>query len=230
MNSVHLVTQEKYRVENQVKKSNQVHKHQNWPSGHSRRAQACLGVRKPSRIVAEALGRIVAQAAVLQRSPARPCAPCRSLLARLARLCRPPAPAPSCRSPMRPARAPAPTPTPSHNTIFCIAAQNPAKLSPSVTIQILYRDTAFPANSLPQSQLYCNMTANPCNTIFPSHNKIWAVAQLNFLHQIFFFQYNYYFFISSSWKNLKNFIFHHFFFHSSCTLNKFIKLYLNHFS
>ena len=109
MNSVHLVTQEKYRVKNQVKKLSQMHKHPTGQAGHPGTPKCAHS----GRIVA--LGPAVSwpgpavsqrQAAVSQRSPARPCAPCRSA-------CEPaPAARPSpahARTPARPARPPAPS-------------------------------------------------------------------------------------------------------------------------
>ena len=81
MNSVHLVTQEKYRVKNQVEKLSQVHKHPTGQAGHPGTPRCAHS----GRIVA--LGQAVSwpgsavsqrQAAVSQRSPARPCASCSS--------------------------------------------------------------------------------------------------------------------------------------------------------
>ena len=111
MNSVYLVTQEKYRVKNQVEKPSRLHEPPTGPAsapGSPRHAHACRVVAspapcrgqgpviswpRPGRIVAEAPGRIAMLRAVSQTQ-------CRSSL----RVVLPPAPRARCaRTPVQPA-------------------------------------------------------------------------------------------------------------------------------
>ena len=192
MNSVHLLTQKKYRVENRFE--NQVGCTECTVLANPG-AQAVRPAPRPRacRAPAAYAPRALRAAACCPRARARPRAHARSprLLPRahaLQRACacaaqRPcclRAPSmPACRAlPARPARthrAPSQRPAsqqPSHNTILLYCSQ---KLAISVTIQFLYRDTAFPACNTPLTLQYKTF-------LHPIACNKTLILQYNFYH------------------------------------------------
>ena len=67
-----------------------------------------------------------------------------------------------------------------HNTLQCIAIQNPSHQATSVTIQNLYRDTAFPQAkpSLLSRYTWCIATQNPVISVAQPRYKVCIVTQL----------------------------------------------------
>ena len=166
MNSVHLLTQEKYRVKNQVEKLSQVHKHPTGQAGHPGTPR-CV---HSGRIVA--LGPAVSwpgpavsqrQAAVLQRSPARSWAPAPAACSqRLPRAPRPLTPARPF-APARPARARAQSPArpPAPSTCLSPALLPPCPPQhPRLRASWPYRRPCL-ASCHNTTLLYCDTSSSP---------------------------------------------------------------------